>query len=746
VGRHACLKGETVASTPRNSANKRIYLLGAILLFWAGVICLRLVYLQIFRYGDFEQRAQHQQQRTTEVAAKRGVIYDRAGRELAMSIAVDSAFAVPAEIPDLAGTISLVSRITKADPRELLARCKAARTFCWVARKADAETADRIRSMNLRGIYFQKESKRFYPKRELAAQVLGYVGMDDEGLSGIERADDDELRGKPGRMLISVDARRKWFGSVEKQPDPGENVVLTIDEKIQYIVERELEAAMQQTHAESGTIVVENPHTGEILALANRPTFNPNLAREITPQKLKDHAVSDVYEPGSTFKLVTISAALEEKLTRPDEVFDCQMGSIVINGMRIRDSKPHGLLPVSGILAESSDVGAIKIALRLGEERFDKYIRSFGFGQQTGIELPGETRGLTKPLSRWSKVSIGAISMGQEIGISPLQLTAMVSTIANDGVWVAPRIISGTVAPGITPQVAAFHPGAQRRVISPLTAAQMKQMMQGVVLHGTGKKAILEGYSSAGKTGTAQKVDPATRTYSRTKYVASFAGFAPINDPSITVAVILDSAVGLHQGGQVSAPVFQRVTQQVLEYLHTPHDVELPVSRQLLLAERQVKEQDIEEGSPDRLGDTLDAADSSAAEVAAAPSPQPAAVPAKPAPEIAASVVVPASMREQEPAPGAPEQKQAAAPPESHPAETLLPAHLPSSGTVVLEVEQGGILVPTFLGKSVRAAIEMAQENGLDLDAVGSGLAREQSPPPGAHVASGSSVTVKFGR
>jgi len=413
--------------------------------------------------------------------------------------------------------------------------------------------------------------------------------------------------------------------------------------------------------------------------------------------------------------------------------------------MRIRDSKPHGLLPVSGILAESSDVGAIKIALRLGEERFDKYIRSFGFGQQTGIELPGETRGLTKPLSRWSKVSIGAISMGQEIGISPLQLTAMVSTIANDGVWVAPRIISGTIAPGITPQVAAFHPGAQRRVISPLTAAQMKQMMQGVVLHGTGKKAILEGYSSAGKTGTAQKVDPATRTYSRTKYVASFAGFAPINDPSITVAVILDSAVGLHQGGQVSAPVFQRVTQQVLEYLHTPHDVDLPVSRQLLLAERQVKEQDIEEGSPDRLGDTLDAADSSAGEVAVAASPQPAPVPAKPAPEIAASVVVPASMREQEPVPGASEQKPAVAPQDQR-GGTLLPAHLPSSGTVVLEVEQGGILVPTFLGKSVRAAIEMAQENGLDLDAVGSGLAREQSPPPGAHVASGSSVTVKFGR
>ena len=279
------------ASAPRNNTNIRLYLLGAIFFFWCCVICLRLVYLQVFRYGDFEQRAQHQQQRTTEVAAKRGVIYDRAGRELAMSISVASAFAVPTEIPDLAGTISLIARITKTDPRELLAKCKAARTFCWVARKADAETAERIRSLNLRGIYFQKESKRFYPKRELAAQVLGYVGMDDEGLSGIEREYDDRLRGKPGRMLISVDARRKWFGSVEKQPDPGENVVLTVDEKIQYIAERELETAMAETRSTAGTIVVQNPHTGEILALANRPTFNPNLSRQITPERLKDHAV-----------------------------------------------------------------------------------------------------------------------------------------------------------------------------------------------------------------------------------------------------------------------------------------------------------------------------------------------------------------------------------------------------------------------------------------------------------------------
>jgi len=400
-------------ATPRTAANHRLYLLGGLLLFWFAVICLRLFYLQIFRYGDFEQRAERQQQRSINVSAKRGIIYDRQGRELAMSIQVDSAFAVPTEIPDLPNTISLITHITGEDARMVLADCRAHKTFCWVARKGSAETIDRIRTLNLQGIHFQKESKRFYPKRELAAQVLGYVGTDDGGLSGIEREYNDQLQGKPGKMLISVDARKKWFGRIEKEPEPGDNVVLTIDEKIQYIAERELEKALKDTHAIAGTVVVANPHTGEILALANRPTFNPNVKKEIRNEALKNRAVSDIYEPGSTFKLVTISGALQEKLTRPDELFDCQMGSIVINGMRIRDSKPHGILSVADIIADSSDVGAIKIALRLGEDRFYKYIRAFGFGQQTGIELPGETRGMTKPVSRWSKVSIAAISMGQ---------------------------------------------------------------------------------------------------------------------------------------------------------------------------------------------------------------------------------------------------------------------------------------------------------------------------------------------
>ncbi|HUB02641.1 MAG TPA: penicillin-binding transpeptidase domain-containing protein, partial [Terriglobales bacterium] len=717
----------------------RIYALTGLLCFWLLAICLRLVYLQIFCYGDFERRAAHQQQRSFDLSPRRGAIYDRAGRELAMSIDVDSAFIVPTETPDLANTVSLITRITKDDPRVVLADCKAHKTFCWVARKADAETADRIRSLNLLGVHFQKEPKRFYPKRELAAQVLGYVGTDDQGLSGLEREFNDQLEGKPGKLMISVDARKRWFASVEKQPEPGDNLVLTIDQNIQYIAERELERGMEETKAIAGTAIVMNPHTGEILALTNRPTFNPNNKKEIRPETLKNHAVSDVYEPGSTFKVVTISAGLEEKLTRPDEVFDCQMGSIVINGTRIHDSKPHGLLTVSEIIAESSDVGAIKVAMRLGNDRFYKYIRAFGFGQQTGIELPGETRGMSKPVDRWSKISFASISMGQEVGVSAVQLVSLIATIADDGIRVPPRIVAGTVVPQNAIQTVAFHPAEGARVISSLTAAQMRQMLQGVVLHGTGRKALLEGYTSAGKTGTAQKYDPAIGKYSHTKYYASFAGFAPINDPQIAIVVVLDSAVGLHQGGQVSAPIFQRIAQQVLEYQHVPHDVELPASRQVLLARRNVPETSLDESSPDHLGASLDLGDTALdSQPISATASLAQSKPTASAPAPVASQIVPATQTQR--MSSSPAQPVLATTTQGGPlkpgvSSTPGAGGLGLSGTVVLSVEEGGIEVPSFLGKNLRGALEAAQDAGLDLDAVGSGVAREQSPQPGAHVA-----------
>jgi len=732
-----------MAADSHSGNNHRLYLLGSILLLWCFAICGRLVYLQIFSYGKFVKQAGHQQQRAIPLTAKRGVIYDRAGRELAMSVLVDSAFAVPTEVKDLPTAVSLITRITGEDANVVLADCRAHKTFCWVARKADDETIERIQSLNLQGIHFQKEPKRFYPAHDLAAQVLGSVGMEDSGQSGIEHEFDDQLRGRPGKMFISVDAHKEWFSDVETQPEPGQNIVLTIDKNIQYVAEKELEQAIHDTQATAGTVIVENPHTGEILALANRPTFNANLHKQITPAALTNRAVSYVYEPGSAFKVVTISAALEEKLTNPDEIFDCQMGSIVYNGMRIRDSKPHGLLPVWGVLAESSNVGTIKIALRLGEERYYKYIRAFGFGQQSGIELPGETRGITKPPSRWSKVSIAAISIGQEIGISPIQLAGLISTFANDGIYVAPRIVAGTVPAQQALQNVAFLPVDGRRVISSFTAAQMRSMMQKVVLEGTARRAILDGYTAGGKTGTGEKIDPATGAYSKTKYNATFAGFAPLNNPQIVVAVILDSPVGPHQGGQVSAPVFRRITQQVLEYIHVPHDLPLVPQHQVLLA--HVKDSDLDEGTPDHPGEPLETAELNRDSSDAA---KPANVAREPSHAIASAAgqLVQAAMRQSEPVPivaGNQGQPQPKIPAGDEPTGQ---SKVPTQGTVVLDVEQGGIEVPSFIGKTVRGAIEAAQEAGLDLEAVGSGIARQQSPGAGTHVPAGSRVTVQFGR
>ena len=713
-----------------STTNKRLLILAGFLAFWSLVICGRLVWLQVVNYGDFTQRAAKQQQRSIDVSPVRGNIYDRRGNELAMTVNVDSVFAVPSEVPDIHSAAQVLGRVLKADAGEIESRMRASRAFAWVARKTDNATSARVRTLNLKGIYFQKESKRFYPKGELAAQVLGYVGLDDEGLGGVEREYEAQLSGKPGKMLITMDNRHRWLGRTEKNPEPGESLVLTIDEKIQYIAERELAKAIADTHAEAGTVVVQDPHSGEVLALANWPTFNPNVFNKVNPQSLKNRAVSDIYEPGSTFKVVTLAAALEEKITNPDEVIDCQMGSIVLNGLRIHDHKAYGGLTVAQILERSSDVGAIKIALRLGEERFDRYIRVFGFGSQTRIELPGETRGMTKPVSRWSKVSIGAISMGQEIGVSPVQLAAMVSIIANDGLYVPPRIVAGTTPPRSTPQLIAFHPALGRRVISPLTAAQMKHMMEGVVLRGTGTKAILDGYTSAGKTGTSQKID-ATGRYSHRQHVASFGGFAPVNNPAVTVLVVLDSPATYprDQGGDVAAPVFSRIAQQVLAYMNVPHDVEVQDPRRMWLR-AHTKEDEVNEAAPDYIAGAQEHAD--------VPEPSATPSPAFPAQDERFRTVAATSN------PGA-----ATLPPKGVPApavpvnSTKPPEQL--RGTVVVDVT-GGVPVPDFRGKSLRSALEEAESVGIELEVSGSGVGLEQSPAAGAKIPPGGHVSVRFGR
>jgi cell division protein FtsI (penicillin-binding protein 3) len=711
------------ASAPKMPA-RRLYILAALLCLWILAIGFRLVRLQVVKYGFFVQLAHRQQNRTIPVEPRRGNIFDRSGHPLAMSIDVDSVFAVPSEVHDPQTTAGILGKVLNLDPQMIVSRIESSKNFAYIARKVDAETSDRIRELNLRGIYFCKEPKRFYPDRELAAQVLGYVGMDDEGLGGLERMFDDDLRGIPGQEMISVDARRKWFGRVDKPPDPGQNLVLTIDQTIQYIAERELERGMEDTKATGGTVIVQNPRTGEILALANRPTFNPNVFNDVPQESLKNHAVSDVYEPGSVFKIVTYSAAIDQHVVTPEDKIDCQHGSIDVFGMKIHDHESLGVVTIAEALAHSSDVAAIKVGMRLGDERLYHYLREYGFGAQTGIELPGETRGLTKPVNRWSKVSIGAISMGQEVGVSPIQVISMISTIANDGVYTPPRIVAGELPPDGTPKPVVFHPAQQHRVVTQMTAAQMKKMMEGVVLFGTARRAILNGYTSAGKTGTAQKVDPGTGAYSKTKYVASFIGFSPVNNPAVTIAVILDSPIGLHQGGQVSAPVFKRIADQVLEYMHVPHDAD--VKRQTIVA--SAKDEDANDEPSDRLGAGLQTADADEAIKAKSPASQPVAIAR------------------------APKTDASALPTRSPPGTEMDPATAPQptpagsgagKGTVVLDVDSG-VVVPSFLGKPLRMAVESAQQSGFEINAIGSGVAREQWPSPGSHLASGQKITVRF--
>lgn len=424
---------------PFHSRNLLIVTIG--LGCWALVIAGRLFQLQVFQYRFFAEQARRQQERTVEVAPARGIIYDRNHHPLAMSVEVESIYADPSEVDAAAPVARLLAPVLEMNRADLVKKLSAENSFAWIKRKVTAREADRVRQMNLKGVYFQKENKRFYPKRELAAHVLGYVGMDGQGLAGLEMKYDSLIRGVPGKLLIERDARSRRYSSKGSEPQPGRDLVLTIDESIQFIAERELDTVMSLSRAKAGTVIVQDPHSGEILAMANRPTFNPNLYSASSAESHRNTAIAGIYEPGSTFKIVTIAGALEAGLTEPEERMDCQMGSINVFGHTIRDHTPFGILSVSETFQKSSDVCSIKLALRLGNERFYNYIRSFGFGEPTGIELPGEARGLTKPPERWWKASIGAIAMGQEIGVTPLQIVAAASAVANQGIRVRPSIL-----------------------------------------------------------------------------------------------------------------------------------------------------------------------------------------------------------------------------------------------------------------------------------------------------------------
>jgi cell division protein FtsI (penicillin-binding protein 3) len=565
------MKKQGESKAQRSSEGRRVFVLIGAMVLWAVVIGARLYFLHVVHSADYRQRAEHQQQRRIEVSPRRGVIYDRNGNELAVSIKVDSVFAVPDQIDDPDAAARSLSRIIGVPVRDLVEKFNAQRPFVWVKRKLNPNEAAAVRKADIPGIYFQKEDRRFYPKGDLASHVLGYVDIDEKGLGGLEYRYNNDVRGDGGRVLIMTDARGRSFDSVEQPVVPGADLVTTIDQNIQYIVDKEVAAAAEKTHAKGVSIVVMDPRSGEVLAMGNYPTFNPNQYAKYSPQSWINQAVSHTYEPGSTFKIVTAASAFEEGLAEPSDVIDCQMGSIVVFGRKIHDWKPFGLLTVKQIMQNSSDVGAIKIALRLGDERFADHIERMGFGKSANIDLPAEERGTARPASRWTKSSIGSIAMGQEVTVTPLQIVRMVSAVANGGILYQPYIVKKVQHQqnGILSQTTPHG----ERVITAETAAKLQDMLESVVTEGTAKAGKLEGYTAAGKTGTAQKVEGGR--YSQTKVVASFAGFAPATNPAISMIVMVDEPVGAHHGGDVAAPVFKRVAEQVLRYMSVPPDVPL---------------------------------------------------------------------------------------------------------------------------------------------------------------------------
>jgi len=565
-------------------STRRTLFVAAFVAFWMLGISARLVYLQVSKHEKLVARAHKQQQDAIETSPTRGLLLDRQERELARTIDTISVFVAPDEfdknedraIEEVGCTAGILSSVLNLDQRtlvnQILEAKEGGKRFVWIARRIAPDQARVLEKMDLAGLHTRKEPKRFYPNGSLAANVLGYVGLDGNGLGGIEQVYNQKITGESGKLFIEKDSRGRAYESTEIPGRPGQTVILTIDQSIQYQTEVALTAAIQQSGAKAGTAIVLDPHSGEILALANSPTFDPNDVGAAKPAARANWALQNIYEPGSTFKIVAFSAAIEKRLAKPDDHIDCQMGSITVAKRLIHDHHPFGSLTIADALAKSSNVAAIKLGLRVGDPTMYEYITRFGFGSRTGIELPGETAGLVRPLNRWLPSSIGSVAIGQEVGVTPLQMVAAFGVLANDGLRVAPHLIreirnaSGVVAYRPTPE--------ESRVISKETAGTLRGMLEGVTLKGTAKKAQLDGYTAAGKTGTAQKIDAKTKTYSKTKFVASFVGFAPVNNPAVVIIIVIDEPGGSYHGGDVAAPVFRQIAEQILPGMGVIPDTE----------------------------------------------------------------------------------------------------------------------------------------------------------------------------
>lgn len=528
----------------------------------------RLAYLQFYKSSWLSENATDQRVRDIPVEAKRGVIFDRNGRELAVSVSTESVYAIPAEIRNPDETAAKLAAILSLNPDNLASKLKKRQAFTWIKRKVDVETAQAVKVLDLPGIGLTQEGRRNYPHDNLAAHILGFTGIDSQGLDGVEVTFDNYLRGRSGSIVVEYDARGREIPHATHRfvpPTDGNNIYLTIDVVIQQIVERELDRVMRDTQAKAATIIMIQPQTGEILALANRPDYNPNKFAEFSPKLWRNVAISNAYEPGSTFKIITTSAALEEKVVKlEDRFFD--PGSAEVQGRHIRCWKHggHGSQSFLEVVKNSCNPGFVNVGLRLGPDAFYDFIDQFGLGKPTGIDLPGEAKGILIDKAKIKPINIATMAIGQSIAVTPIQLATAVAAVANDGTLNRPQIVrevrdkSGQLIRG-------FQTDVINRVLDASTAREVKSVLEKVVEEGTGRNAFVEGFRIGGKTGTAQKVGAGG--YLPDKYVASFAGFAPADKPQVIMLVIIDEPVGMYYGGQIAAPVFGSVMKDVLPYL-----------------------------------------------------------------------------------------------------------------------------------------------------------------------------------
>jgi cell division protein FtsI (penicillin-binding protein 3) len=661
------------------------------LVVWMLAVGVRLVQLQIGQHQQLSARARNQQFGAIETSPTRGQVLDRKGRELARSLDTESFFADPREVKNVSDTARQIAAVTGQNKDDLAARLDEAKEsnkkFIWLIRRLDLQSATKLDSIELPGVYSRKEPKRFYPNDSLAAHVLGFVGTDEIGLGGVEQYYNEKIRGESGKVYMERDgsSERRVFDSYEVQPHPGQTLVLTIDQTIQFRTEQALFAAVERSNAKSGTAIVMDPHTGEILALANAPAFDPNRPADDSPESRTNGALQNIYEPGSTYKVVAYSAAIEKGLVTPEDKINCQMGQITVAGRLIHDHRPFGVLSVSDALAQSSNVGAIKLGLLVGNDSMYEFSRRLGFGARTGIDLPGESPGILRPLKRWQPSSIGSIAMGQEIGVTALQMATAYSVLANGGSWVKPHVVRELRS--VNNDVLFEAKTESRPALKPETTQALRGMLEGVTLHGTARKAQVEGYSAAGKTGTAQKIDPKSGAYSATKYIGSFVGFAPVSNPAVVIIVVIDEPKGAYHGGDVAAPVFREIAEQILPELSVTPDIEMKTSNEQIAQNHQ------------------------------------------PSPQISQEIE-----RDNE-------QREATLP------KVAARNFSGRANEVVFAVAtKRGALMPDLRGQSVRDVARVCAQLGLGLEARGEGRAVRQNPAAGTEVNSGQTVQVEFGR